>query len=519
MLNRLRRCASRASCEQGALPIPKGCISGEMARALGTFPWGLRIAAAVILAPAVFAQTPSLYEQAAASIQKGQAANAVRILEPHLKQFPQDLKALTLMGMAVSAGGRREEGNRYYLQALKVSSSFAPALKNLAGNELALGRSADARTHFERLLILTPADPAVRLGLAQASMETGEASRAWEVLEGMPADAPAAAHFAAGELLAKLERYPAAARQFELAQKGDQDSYEAGFNLTLAYVKSGRPADAVRAGEGLVAKGNRKAELYNLLAQAYEGAGKTAEAYGALRTATTIDPADAANYLDLISLCLRHQNYDLALEIAGIAISRLPASGSLRLQRGIVLAMKEDFGGAQTEFEAAVRLEPQRSLPHVALALILLQMDRPADAVTVLRRRASADPDYLTLWFLGEALNRAGLAEGSQEEKEAVEALTRSVQMKPNVPQSRILLAKLLAHRGALDLAEEHLTRALELDPANVNATYQLAQICQKKGDTVRARELFARVSKAKAEDREQFTRGGLQHIIRAGSQ
>ena len=26
-------------------------------------------------------------------------------------------------------------------------------------------------------------------------------------------------------------------------------------------------------------------------------------------------------------------------------------------------------------------------------------------------------------------------------------------------------------------------------------------------------------VSKAKAEDREQFTRGGLQHIIRAGSQ
>jgi tetratricopeptide (TPR) repeat protein len=255
------------------------------------------------------------------------------------------------------------------------------------------------------------------------------------------------------------------------------------------------------------------------LAQAYEGARKTAAAYGALRTATTIDPGDPDNYLDLIALCLRHQNYDLALEISGISISRLPNSGSLHLQRGIVLAMKEDFGGAQTEFEAAIRLEPQRSLSHVALVLILLQMDRPAEAVTVLRQRTSVDPDYLTLWFLGEALNRAGVAEGSAEEKEAVDALSRSVQMKPNVPQSRILLAKLLARRGALDLAEEHLTRALELDPGNVNATYQLAQICQKKGDTVRARELFAKVTKAKAEDREQFTRGGLQHIIRAGSQ
>jgi tetratricopeptide (TPR) repeat protein len=287
----------------------------------------------------------------------------------------------------------------------------------------------------------------------------------------------------------------------------------------LAYVKSARHASAVRTGEDLIAKGHRKAELYNLLAQAYEGAGKTAEAYGALRTATAIDPADPANYLDLIALCLTHQNYDLALEIANISVSRLPNSGSLHLQRGIVLAMKEDFGAAQTEFEAAVRLDRQRSISHVALALILLQMDRPAEAVTVLRERTGVDPDYLALWFLGEALNRTGLAEGSPEEKEAVDALSRSIRMKPNVPQSRILLAKLLTRRGALDLAEEHLTRALELDAGNVNATYQLAQICQKKGDTARARELFAKVSKAKTEDREQFTRGGLQHIIRAGSQ
>ena len=479
----------------------------------------LCLRAAVIFAYPAFAQTPSLYERAAATIQSGQFAEAVSMLEPRLQQDARDLKALTLMGIAVSAAGRPEQGNRYYRQALEVNASFAPALKNLAANEMALNHASIALTHYERLLVLTPADPAARLGLAQARVETGETSRAAEALEGMPADAPAAAHFAAGELLAKLERYSSAARQFELAQNGYPNPYDAGFNLMLAYLKSGRHGDAVRTGEKLAAKGNRKAELYNLLAQAYEGAGKTAEAYGALRTATTIDSADPSNYLDLIALCLTHQNYDLALEIGDISISRLPKSGSLHLQRGIVMAMKEDFGAAQTEFEAAVRLEPQRSVSHVALALILLQMDRPSEAVTVLRKRTGIDADYLALWFLGEALNRAGLAEGSPEEKEAVDALTRSVQLKPNVPQSRILLAKLLARRGALDLAEEHLTRALEIDAGNVNATYQLAQICQRRGDTARARELFAKVSKAKAEDREQFTRGGLQHIIRAGSQ
>ena len=124
----------------------------------------------------------------------------------------------------------------------------------------------------------------------------------------------------------------------------------------------------------------------------------------------------------------------------------------------------------------------------------------------------------LALWFLGEALNRSGAAAGSAEENEAIEALSRSVSLDANVAQSRILLAKLLARRGDLELARKHLNRALELDPENVAATYQLAQVCQRTGDAARAKQLFAKVSKAKAEDRDQFTRGGLQHIIREGS-
>jgi tetratricopeptide (TPR) repeat protein len=435
-----------------------------------------------------------------------------------LRENAQDLKALTLMGMALVAENRREEGNSYFRQALKVNAAYAPALRNLALNEMAMGRADAARTHFERLLELSPADPAVRLGLAQACVALGQRERAADLLERMPRASDAGAHFAAGNLLAGVERYTAAAHEFELAQSDYPNPYDAGFNLMLAYVKSRQYASATQTGESLVARGYRQPELYNLLAQAYEGDGKTAQAYEALRTATSLDIADPANYLDLIALCLTHRNYDLALEIADIAVARLPGSARVRLQRGIVLAMKENFEGAKAEFESAIKLSPDAGVPYVALALMLLQMDRPNDAVALLRSRVARSADYLTLWFLAEALGRTGAAGGSPEEAEAVGALKRSVAANPDVPQSRILLAKLLARRGELDPAEKHLTRALQLDPENVSATYQLAQICQKKGDTARARQLFAKVSKAKAEDREQFTRGGLQHIIRAGS-
>ena len=50
-----------------------------------------------------------------------------------------------------------------------------------------------------------------------------------------------------------------------------------------------------------------------------------------------------------------------------------------------------------------------------------------------------------------------------------------------------------------------------------MTAAYQLAVVCRKRGDSKRAEELFAKVSKAKSEDREQFTRQTLVRIIREG--
>lgn len=508
----------------------------------------------LLMACASMAQpSVSIYEQAASYIQRSQPGSAVALLEPKLKENPQDLKARTLMGMALAADNRRAEANRHFLLALESQPNYAPALRNLALNEMAMGQTANARSHFEKLLKLSPSDPLAHLALggfafaagdydasvshysrsgelyrrdpahllkfAEACVSLKQGAKASEIVEQLPADADAAAHFAAGGLLAKLEKFPAAAREFELARSKGGNTYDAAYNLLLAQVKAHQNAEAVRTGQELIAQGHGKAEVHNLLAQALENQGKTKEAYEALRQATKIDPGDPSNYADLIGLCITHKNFDLALEIADIGVARLPRSDQLHLQRGIALAMKERFDDARSEFDAAVKLAPGKSLGHIALGLILMQMDRAGEAVTLLRERAQAGRgDYLVLWFLGEALNRSGALSESPEEAEALNALARSVELNPGVPQARVLLAKLLARRGQLDLAVQHLTRALELDPENVSATYQLAQVYQKKGNSTRARELFAKVSKAKAEDREQFTRGGLAHIVREGS-
>ncbi|MGH9721725.1 MAG: tetratricopeptide repeat protein [Bryobacteraceae bacterium] len=498
---------------------------------------------------------PSDYQTALAHVQAGRFGPAIPVLERLVKESPDDLKIRNLLGIALSAGGRRQEANAHFKAALALNPKFYPALKNLAVNELSLGELESARSHFDEVLKAAPGDPVVHLGLgeiefarknyarasghyersgalafqepgailnlASAYAELKQPVKAAAILEKVPADVTAATQFAAGILLARIEEYAAAARRFERAIDGGYpDAYQAGFNLTLAHVRSANYAAAIRIAEELLARGHRKAELYNLVSQGYEKAGKTKEAYDALRAATEIDPKDETNYLDLIALCLEHQNHELALEIAGVSLRNSPGSHRLHLQRGIVMAVKGEFEEAEKEFRSSTRLSPQAGLAYAALGLVLLQTARHEEAVTLLRERTTKNPgDALALWYLAEAINRAGAEPGGEPEAEAFRAVQRSVEVNPKIPQSRTLLGKMLLKRGELDTAARHLDVALQLDPEDLSATYQLAQVLRKKGDTERAKELFAKVSKAKAEDRDQFMKRGLLRIVREGAQ
>jgi tetratricopeptide (TPR) repeat protein len=513
---------------------------------------GANWAAVAILCVAVWAAAQSPYQQAAAHLKNGQPAAAVALLEPLVGQAPRDVKALTLLGMALAAAGRTEDAAVRLQQALAVDPRFTPALQNLGLAELAAGRTAAAKRHFVELLKLTPQDPMAHLGLAQiayasadypssvrhyqrsrelylndpqhllryaaASAELNDSARAAELLRRLPDAVPAAVHFDAGVLWARLGDYAAAVPRFEKARSGF-DPYRAGFNLALAYFKNGQAADAAKIAEELIAAGHRTAEIHNLLGLACDKAGRTREAYEALRTATRIDPSDETNYLDLVALCIRHGNLDLAREIAEIGVARLPRSSRLHLQRGVVFAVKGDFPHAREAFEATRALAPATGLAHVALGLVLMQMDRAPEAVEALRGRLRESPDdYLALWFLGEALYRAGAHPASSGEAEAVRALSRSVELKPDLPDARVLLGKLLLRRGELDRAAAHLEQALKLEPGNVGAMYPLAQVYSKKGDAERARVLFAKVGKARQEERERFAQSGLAQIVREGS-
>lgn len=275
--------------------------------------------------------TEAICRQATQAIQSGDVNQAVSLLNSAITQSPRDLKALNLLGIALMTSGRRTEADSTFKKALAISPTFLPVLKNTALNEFALSRQADAETHFNRVLQLSPQDPLAHLYLGEIAFSRQQFGRALRLYQGgggleakdplitlhfaqtllnqnqfpkaeallnsIPPAAPAPIHFDAGMLLSKLEKYAAAAKEFELAQHDHPDRYLAGFNVVLTNERARNFDRAILAGEQLLAQNYRKAELFNLLATAYEQTGQTQKAYDALRTATQLDHADEGNYL------------------------------------------------------------------------------------------------------------------------------------------------------------------------------------------------------------------------------
>jgi tetratricopeptide (TPR) repeat protein len=481
------------------------------------------------------------YDCAVAQVQRHEFPAAIATLERLVAQSPKDLKALNLLGIALSGAGKPEDAIARFRAALAIDPRFTPALKNLAVNEFALGRLEDAQRHFDDVIAQTPADeiahlhlgeihfrrhacdaalthyergraraaqnPAWTLHYAECLLEQRRRTDAVAVLDRLPTNDPASS-FEAGILLGRHEARSEAARFFGAARRnGYRDAYAAGYNEVLMLIEAGEHDAAIGVADDLIKRGSKPAELYSLVSHAYANTNRIKEAYDALREAARLEPAAAEHYIDLAMLCLEHKNYDLALEIVDIGLKHRSDSAMLSLQRGVVLAMKGATEQAEKEFTRATVIAPNDPSAYVALAMVWMQRGESARAVDVLRSRARAAaedgrPQPPVLYALGIGLLRSGAAPDDADGTEALRAFRTAVDVDPSFGQAQAELGKLLLKRGDIDQAIVHLEKAVALEPDNASPAYVLAQAYRRAGKTDRATELLARVSRLNAQER-----------------
>jgi tetratricopeptide (TPR) repeat protein len=258
-----------------------------------------------------------------------------------------------------------------------------------------------------------------RLGLAQALMQTGQASEAIRILEAARPHAPILN--ALGEALLRLGRNGEAAAALRRALRLQNDLLEAQINLGGA--------------------------LYRL--------GDRAGAVAALQEAIRLSPGSAAANLNLATILDTQGDFDRARFHFERAIRSDPESAVARYNYGRALAARRRDREAEAELNEAVRLDRRFAEAWVSLGLLRARGGRREEAISFYREALRANPELAAGHFnLALALLITGKVAEAREHLDAV------IRTAPNDYEAHLYLGRILLSTGEYGAALIHLQTA-----------------------------------------------------------
>ena len=438
-------------------------------------------------------------------------------LESRLTNEPANPRLLAARGIALGHLGRDGEGLQTLEKALTISPKFLPALEGAA--EISYrGHNPKAAAFLTRVLELEPNNAAAHGMTGAMAFEKGDCAAAMAHFSRADAvitnDSLALAQW--GECLIASNRPASGVERLRASLALHPGNKDVAYDLALALHLAGKHAEALQAAAAL----SLDSEVENLRGSIYASQNLIPEAIAAFRKAAELDPKNEQNYIDLASICLDHQSFDVAKDVVNAGIANLPDSAALYTLRGAIAAQTSDVEQSAADFERARRLQPDRSYGDVGLSLLLRQQDQIEQAIAVIRPRLKKSPgDAMLNFLLADLLMRKSEDPGKQAEREARKLLTNAVRLQPELAKAHAALGKLLFQAGEADPAASELKRALQLDPGDRVALNQYVLVLRRLNRNEEARAAAQQLRGVLTADRKNEVEKNRFRLVRLPAQ
>jgi protein O-GlcNAc transferase len=373
-------------------------------------------------------------------------------------------------------------------------STLRAGLEALRGNNLPA-----ARARLEEAARMQPASPQVWMGLAQTywKLKLPDLARtAAGQAESAAPDSPVVLHGLAYFYAETGEPAKAATMEARYAEKtpADREAFPRAIDLYLQ-AQQAKPAIAL-AGKAL--GGEDRADIHELLGQAYEMNSQAEKAAVEMRTAIKLNAYDESYYFRLARLYLLHQNAEAAVETLQAGRKIFARSPQLELALGVAYYGLRRFPDAADCFLRTIRIAPEVEQPYVFLGRMLDQAEDKLPQVTEAYAALvkSKPDDYLANFLYAKALS---IASGDRRQVEAL--LRRSIALRGDFWESHYELGILLERGREFADAAGEFQRAIEINPNSPTPHYHLARVYERQGKKAEAAAEHAAHERLSAEE------------------
>jgi tetratricopeptide (TPR) repeat protein len=431
------------------------------------------------LAPAQARQDQQLnqeFQAAVAQYEAGHYPEAAARLESLLQRVPESFEIHELLGLVYSAQSQNAVANPHLETAVRLNPNSAPARTNLAANLVRLGKLDRAGEQFREAAELEPQNFDTNHNL--------------------------------GEFYVKSKQIDAAIPFLEHAQRIEPSSYDNGYDLSLAYLLTGRVADARQQIQSLL-KLKDSAELHNLLGEVEEKDGKFVEAANEFELAAHADPSES-NLFDWGSELLLHRTLGPAIEVFQDAARRYPASQRLAIGLGMALYAHGNYDDAVKSLLRAADLNPSDPSCYLFLSRAYDSSPSQADEVILrFRRFAELQPrNARALYYYAMSLWKGKRAQDPTLDLSQIETLLKnSLTLDPKLAEAHLQLGNLYSDQSKYAEAIPEYVWALELNSDLADAHYRLGQAYVRIGQKESAQEQLQVYQKLREQHLEDLER------------
>jgi tetratricopeptide (TPR) repeat protein len=366
---------------------------------------------------------------------------------------------------------------------IRIEGTVKNALKNRVTIELALIlASFSLPSHAQN-------DPRQAAFLLERQGKTTEAESAWRTLSrAYPRNPEPFAHM--GLLEARQEHYAEAIAFYRKALVLNPSMPGLQFNLGLAYFKAGEYKNALQIFKPLLnaqqPTSDEAQQLNILVGMSHYGLAEYAAASPYLKQASDRDTQNLTLLLTLAHTCLFSKQFPCVQDAYHRIVAMNAESAEADMLIGEALDAMKDQVGAQREFRAAVKANPQEPNVHFGLGYLLWTKGQYPEAAQEFQAEIDNNPLHLqALLYLADSevqMNRMN---------EARPLLEKLVKSTPDNSMGHLDLGIVYTDEGRKDEALSELLLAARLEPDNVNIHWRLGRLYRSMGKVAEAKTEF----------------------------